>query len=202
MSNCNTCGKSFGFFSRELGCARCNRLFCKKCLIYKFQDQKNRTLLCCLKCHTSASRNDAPVKMENVEKLLEIPDDPASQQPVLEPNLNVRKDKSDDVQDSNIDDIQQRLATLKGEEYKPTQKILFKNDNRTEVEKVEDLIKQFVEEKELNAEDPGTTTTAEQPGSIDDIERRLAALRGENILFFNGFFKFKIFYFQESKSRN
>lgn len=78
----------------------------------------------------------------------------------------------------NIDDIHKRLANLKGVEYKDyseSNKVLFTKDTRSEQEKINDLLKQFVEEKTIDEAAPEPN----QSGTIEDIERRLAALRGQ-----------------------
>lgn len=198
MSNCQTCGKVFGFFTKELGCVRCNRVFCKKCLSYKVLDKENpkKHLFVCLRCfkldesgNYSAKKNE---KVQKIEELLEVKPDEFSD-PVLEPNaqmpnasdiqhrLKNLKRSDEDTEDQNIDDIHKRLANLKGVDYKPTaNKVLFALDSRSEQEKINDLLKQFVEEKEINDqnEEPTTSASCDEPGSIDDIEKRLAILRG------------------------
>lgn len=120
-------------------------------------------------------------------------------EPVLEPmsttsytdDIRGRLDilKQSDVpvdQDGNVntdDDIKKRLANLKGVEYKDystSNKVLFTPDTRSEQEKIDDLLKQFVEERAIDDEvkpEPGT----EQTGTIQDIEKRLAALRGQDL---------------------
>ena len=118
-------------------------------------------------------------------------------EPVLEPlptqnyTYDIRKRldelKKNDVpenldQAQDDDDIQKRLANLKGVEYKDhssnTSKVLFTPDTRSEQEKIDDLLKQFVDEKEI---DDITVPEPNQAGSISDIERRLAALRGQDL---------------------
>jgi abscission/NoCut checkpoint regulator len=119
-------------------------------------------------------------------------------EPVLEPvpttsytddirnRLDVLK-KSDVPEDvsgqdgSTDDDIHKRLANLKGVEYKDyssSNKVVLPPDTRSEQEKIDDLLKQFVEEKTIDSAlkpEPG------QAGTIEDIEKRLAALRGQDL---------------------
>lgn len=79
------------------------------------------------------------------------------------------------------DDIAVRLANLKGVEYKDysaTNKVLFTKDTRTEQEKIDDLLKQFVDERVIDDE---AATESNQTGTIEDIEKRLAALRGQDL---------------------
>lgn len=79
-----------------------------------------------------------------------------------------------------VEEIQKRLAILKGIEYKDytASKVAFTPDTRSEQEKVDDILKQFFEEKTIDSGaklEPGAT------GTVDDIERRLAALRGQDL---------------------
>jgi hypothetical protein len=196
--SCGSCAKPFGWFTKELGCVRCNRLFCKKCLIYKVQDIENpkRTFLVCLRCFTLNSEQNDLNKSEKsklIDEVLEVKPNEFTE-PVLEPfsstssnnnNDDIRKrldqlkdQKLEEESDKNIDDLQQRLANLKGIDYKPQSgsKVLFSPDIRSEQEKIEDLLKQFVEEKDIS--DQHDTAPSQEEGSVDDIERRLAALRG------------------------
>jgi hypothetical protein len=116
--------------------------------------------------------------------------------PVLEPQSVMDPKKTEDIDDQDVDsvikarldalkndpnlelasntndkDVALRLAALKGVEYKEYDNKKFINalDNRTDQEKTDDLVKQFLEESEIDAKkvDP-----------IADIERRLALLRG------------------------
>jgi abscission/NoCut checkpoint regulator len=115
-------------------------------------------------------------------------------EPVLEPmpttsytdDIRNRLDalKKDDipVEVPDQSDIEKRLALLKGVEHKDysgaNNKVLFVKDTRSEQEKIDDLLKQFVDERAIDDEakpEPGTA------GTIDDIERRLAALRGQDL---------------------
>jgi hypothetical protein len=88
-------------------------------------------------------------------------------------------DVSNDLDQNNIE---QRLAALKGVEHKDyseaNKKILFPNDTRSEQEKIDDLLKQFVEEKTIDDE---SIPAAGAAGTIEDIEKRLAALRGQDL---------------------
>ncbi len=194
--SCSSCAKPFGWFTKELGCISCNRLYCKKCLIYKVQDLENpkRTFLVCLRCYTLRNQqndlNKSDKKSKDVEELLEAKPNEFDH-PVLEPTtssnnylddirkrLDILKEEKKAKENQNIDDIEQKLAALKGVEHKPQSgnKILFPPDQRSEQEKINDLLKQFVDEKEINQQYESSTDN--QPGSVDDIEKRLAALRG------------------------
>lgn len=115
-------------------------------------------------------------------------------EPVLEPipttsytdDIRERLDalKKDDIPEDLPDqnDIEKRLALLKGVEHKDyseaNKKILFPNDTRSEQEKINDLLKQFVEEKTI---DEDAKPEAGATGTIEDIEKRLAALRGQDL---------------------
>lgn len=113
-------------------------------------------------------------------------------EPVLEPfpttsftdDIRSRLDalKQNDLPETNKEsdeDIHKRLANLKGVDYKDysSSKVVFANDTRTEQEKINDLLKQFVEEKNID----GEAKPVESSGTIEDIERRLAALRGQDL---------------------
>lgn len=124
------------------------------------------------------------------------PNEQEAFEPVLEPfsatsdtdDIRKRLDalKQADIPEDKVqaddDDIAKRLANLKGVEYKEnsgaTNKFLFTPDTRSEQEKINDLLKQFVEEKTIVDDfKPDQSST----GTIDDIERRLAALRGQDL---------------------
>lgn len=84
--------------------------------------------------------------------------------------------KSEDNKNLPTDeDISTRLADLKGTPQKNYNysDLLVSKDHRTEKEKIDDLLKQFVDETAIDS-------NASRPSSnpIDEIEKRLAALRG------------------------
>lgn len=188
--SCNSCGKAFGWFTKELGCIKCNRIFCKNCLIYKISSEdKKKTCLRCYSLLNTHPQNVIPQETKDspIEKLLEVKPDEFTE-PVLEPmsSFPVKniKNRLDLLKDNNIatgndqnivDDIQLRLANLKGVDFIPqtSNKIFFSPSNtRTDQEKINDLLNQFNEE--IRIDDHGKVVT----GSVDDIEKRLAALRG------------------------
>jgi hypothetical protein len=202
MSNCGTCSKPFGFFNRELGCIKCNRVYCKKCLCYKLTDTENpkkpvNVCLRCFKISSDSSLMPADKSIKNVEELLEIkpeevvPIQAALLEPISSSTIDMRKRldvlKSDDEKDvsneeeDNIDDMHRRLANLKGVNYKPTSnnKMLFASDVRSDQEKINDLLREVYDVNTLDGKHKNTT--GELPGSVDDIERRLAALRGVDL---------------------
>lgn len=75
--------------------------------------------------------------------------------------------------------IAQRLAALKGVAHKESKNddILRNLDNRTDQQKTDDLVKQFMAETEIDREaNFGENDEEEDP--IKSIERRLAALKG------------------------
>lgn len=77
------------------------------------------------------------------------------------------------------DDIASRIAALKGVPYKdyskPDVSLLLSKQSKPEQEQINDLLKQFVEEKVINDEVKG-----ENQDPIADIERRLAILKGQD----------------------
>ena len=76
MSTCNTCAKGFGFFSKELGCPRCKRVFCKKCLNYKIPESPEnlkKLIFVCLRCSKVPLNDASPskaMKKDQIEELL------------------------------------------------------------------------------------------------------------------------------------
>uniref|UniRef100_T1GXM2 Uncharacterized protein n=1 Tax=Megaselia scalaris TaxID=36166 RepID=T1GXM2_MEGSC len=127
-------------------------------------------------------------------------EDPSSEDlgPVLQPvQPNIKPEQEDDIISKNLDSVlSKRLQNLKSEDNKnlPTDEdistrladlkgmpqknynysdLLVSKDHRTEKEKIDDLLKQFVDETAIDS-------NASRPSSnpIDEIEKRLAALRG------------------------
>lgn len=90
-----------------------------------------------------------------------------------------KNDVPDEVQQTqNLNEIEKRLANLKGVEYKDyatSSKVFFTKDTRTPQQQIDDLLDQFVEQNNLPKPEPNET------GTIEDIERRLAALRGQDL---------------------
>lgn len=117
-------------------------------------------------------------------------------EPVLEPipttsftdDIRNRLDalKKDDIPvdlpQPDQSDIEKRLAALKGVEHKDysaaNKLILTAKDTRSEQEKIDDLLKQFVEERTIDDEAKPEPNAS---GTIEDIERRLAVLRGQDL---------------------
>lgn len=86
---------------------------------------------------------------------------------------------SNAVTNYSDDDIRKRLDNLKGFECKSSgNKDFFTPDTRSEQEKIDDLLKQFVDEKAIDIE---AKPEPSQAGTIEDIQRRLALLRGQDI---------------------
>lgn len=179
----------FHNFNFAIGCVKCNRIFCSKCLIHKIQSEdKKQTFLVCLRCHSlnseqhDLSRNKK--SSQKIEELLEVKPNEFTE-PVLEPTLNITTASEDlrarpnILKENNADDeIHQRLANLKGLNLEREKNTTFTPDTRSDQEKIEDLLKQFVEEKDINDQHDTAIPIPCSSGSIDDIERRLAALRG------------------------
>lgn len=96
---------------------------------------------------------------------------------------SLKRDDLPDVTGTDDDAIAKRLANLKGVEHKgysSSNKMFYVKDTRTETEKANDLMKQFHEEKVIDDE---ATPPVEEgaTGTIEDIERRLAILRGHDL---------------------
>lgn len=105
----------------------------------------------------------------NVEDSVEDQDD------AIKKRLNALKAERLPPSEETANNIESRLAELKGMPLKDysSKKVLFEKDTRSEAEKIEDLVKQFVEERDLDQ-----TIEKERETAVDDIERRLAELRG------------------------
>lgn len=82
----------------------------------------------------------------------------------------------------SVSDIGKRLANLKGVPFKEHNNIdaLNKVDKRTEQEKTNDMMKQFLEENEIDSNAAGAAMNDfdADDDPIKSIERRLAALKG------------------------
>lgn len=88
----------------------------------------------------------------------------------------LKTNSSDDPLNEN--DLRLRLCNLQGLKPKEYSKkdILLSTDERTEQEKINDLLKQFVEEKGIDSNVERTRND-----SLSDIEKRLAALRDADL---------------------
>uniref|UniRef100_A0A1B0CQ96 Uncharacterized protein n=1 Tax=Lutzomyia longipalpis TaxID=7200 RepID=A0A1B0CQ96_LUTLO len=165
--SCRGCTKKYGIFLKE-----------------------KKKLKVCLSCFGStkkssseASEVDRPVPdayLKRIEKLSNMSDSPkhppivASASGSLDGDDEIRKrlDKlREDRQPKNVpteDEMRRRLANLRGQEYKEYSNAhVFAVDNRSDQEKMNDLLKQYAEESSIReAHDPAK-----------DVERRLAALK-------------------------
>ena len=74
MSTCNTCARPFGFFNKELGCPRCKRVFCKKCLGHKIRVSTDlkKMIYVCLKCSKVPNTNSSNAKKKGQEEIENI----------------------------------------------------------------------------------------------------------------------------------
>lgn len=79
---------------------------------------------------------------------------------------------------TTLTDIEKRLAVLKGVEYKDytetTKRFLQQRDNRSEEDKIRDLMAQFAQEQDIHE-----SMSNYRLAAIDDIETRLAALKDD-----------------------
>jgi abscission/NoCut checkpoint regulator len=120
---------------------------------------------------------DEPKNIPDIPVLQPVPVNPTPDSGDADAELRARLDalKDEPVDStSNDTDLAKRLAALKGVEHKEYDHKSFINavDRRTDQEKTDDLVKQFLEEVDIDAKkvDP-----------ISDIERRLALLRGDPV---------------------
>ncbi|XP_065092109.1 abscission/NoCut checkpoint regulator [Ochlerotatus camptorhynchus] len=205
---CNGCTKAFGLFLRENGCPSCKYSFCSKCLKFRMKiDGKNKDV-CLRCYEFSKSRNDPntnkgskklssdtsilDVPVESSQIIVDIirpvtvPEHTTDDDAMIRERLAALKQKDDSNQQvpeastsagTSLIDIEKRLAALKGVEYKDyaeaNKKILLQKDNRSEEEQIKDLMTQFAQEQDIH-DSMGNYRLA----AIDDIEKRLAALKG------------------------
>lgn len=97
---------------------------------------------------------------------------------IISKKLNKLKESEDEKKALPGDnELAARLSNLKGIPHKEysNKDILLSTDTRTDKEKIDDLLKQFVEERGIDDQ----AGTALDP--IADIERRLALLKGDPI---------------------
>uniref|UniRef100_A0A182UI10 FYVE zinc finger domain-containing protein n=1 Tax=Anopheles melas TaxID=34690 RepID=A0A182UI10_9DIPT len=155
------------------GCPVCKFSFCSGCLKYKLV-RDGKKLNVCLRCSALAtvSVKEAPKREATVALNHPTPNDDAvptqsSKQPPTEPDgdelirSKLQALKAIDLGEENAPkegepsdntDIEKRLAALKGVEYKDYKDASHRfmaPDNRTEEQKVQDLLGQFVEETKL-----------------------------------------------------
>uniref|UniRef100_A0A0K8TS31 Putative membrane trafficking and cell signaling protein hrs n=1 Tax=Tabanus bromius TaxID=304241 RepID=A0A0K8TS31_TABBR len=196
---CNACIKRYGFFCKEFGCPNCGYSFCKQCLKKTIEVPRrgNAVMNVCLKCfeklEKEKSRPAPSAAIVNVaEKVFDIEESVELEAPLQPMNLGEEAKTENDIAenlDSEISkrlkdlktsdgvklpsdtEMSSRLADLKGVPYKEYSKAdLLSTDTRTEQQKVQDLIAQFLDEKSIDE-------TVEDP--IAQIQKRLAALKGE-----------------------
>ncbi|EAA01452.3 AGAP002064-PA [Anopheles gambiae str. PEST] len=193
---CTICTKSFGFFNKEHGCPVCKFSFCSGCLKYKLV-RDGKKLNVCLRCSALAtvSVKEAPKREATVAPNHPTPNEDAvptqsSKEPPKEPDgdelirskLQALKaidlgeeDAPKEGEPSDNTDIEKRLAALKGVEYKDYKDASHRfmaPDNRTEAQKVQDLLGQFVEETKLISVMDDKRTEQDE-----EIAKRLQALK-------------------------
>ncbi|XP_055322309.1 abscission/NoCut checkpoint regulator isoform X2 [Sitodiplosis mosellana] len=191
--SCYACSKRYGFFTKEVGCPNCGFSFCTKCLkktiaVPKCNNEERKVCLSCfeklsiqksvqasleqqqqnpLKVAPSSSLLDAPFPDE--DKLPDIDDE-------IKKRLEVVKQPTNDL-DKDFSDrgMAERLANIKGVPHKEYDHSAMLNavDKRTDNEKANELVAQFMQEVSL---DDAVNDSYEDP--IKSIERRLAALKG------------------------
>lgn len=119
---------------------------------------------------------------------LDVPEDEKEALPDVDDEIKKRlqgiKQPLVPEETQSVSDVGKRLANLKGTPFRENNNIdaLNKVDKRTEQEKSNDLMKQFLEENEIdnssNAGAVGTNDFDADDDPIKSIERRLAALKG------------------------
>lgn len=138
---------------------------------------------------STASPKESPIKIQPNVSILDLDVPEAEQEALpdvdeeLKKRLKVIKEPLVPEEVQSVSDIGKRLANLKGIPFREHNNIdaLNKVDKRTEQEKSNDLMKQFLEESDI---DKGSNAAAAsndfdiEDDPIKSIERRLAALKG------------------------
>ncbi|XP_044265854.1 abscission/NoCut checkpoint regulator isoform X2 [Tribolium madens] len=198
--SCNHCNTKFNFFHKEMGCSNCGLSFCNKCLKQKCKIPNRGTgeFNVCKLCYSKlASGTSAPLpqiappdtfikRLENLENPVAPPitmykHDPKIQalRSGLSPADQKILDRLEKLKDSekgpppSEGELRRRLASLKGENdyVEGPSRLLFPVDSRTEQQKADSLLEQFVNERDIEL--------AHNPQ--EEIEARLATLRGQGV---------------------
>ncbi|RZC36725.1 zinc finger FYVE domain-containing protein 19, partial [Asbolus verrucosus] len=198
--SCNHCNTKFNFFHKEMGCSNCGLSFCNKCLKQKCKipnkgpSEHNVCKLCYSKLASGTSTTQpASVpppdiflkRLENLENPLAPPItmykqdskiqalrsglSPADQK-ILDRLEKLKEEKGPPPTEG---ELRRRLASLKGENdyVEGPSKTLFAVDTRTDQQKADSLLEQFVSERDIEL--------AHNPQ--DEIEARLATLREQGV---------------------
>ncbi|XP_055523720.1 abscission/NoCut checkpoint regulator isoform X2 [Wyeomyia smithii] len=186
--SCNGCTKRFGLLTKE----------CLRFTIKQGSKRKNVCLRCYELNKTAKPSNEGPNEQERNLSVIDKTVEDAAYDGVLKPTQNysaVEPVSETDIQikqrlaalkqeqnarDISIEpsnqDIEKRLAALKGLEYKDyteaNKRLLNQRDTRTQEEQVEGLMKQFSEEQEIH-----DVVSDYQLTAIEEIEKRLALLK-------------------------
>ncbi|CAG9863797.1 unnamed protein product [Phyllotreta striolata] len=200
--SCNQCGTKYNFFHKEMGCPSCGLSFCGKCLKQKCKipsknsEELNVCRKCFLKLTSGVVENISPpdVFIKRLEAL-ENPSVPPITMYKTDPNIEklrhgleptdqkllerLEKLKDDGKGPPPTDsEIMERLRNLKGENNyveapsASQDKSLFVKDTRTDQEKVDTLLEQFMTEKDIELR---------HAQNLEGIEARVAALREQGI---------------------
>ncbi|XP_056640788.1 abscission/NoCut checkpoint regulator [Diorhabda sublineata] len=197
--SCNQCSTKFNFFHKEVGCANCGLSFCSKCVKQKSKipskgdEEYNICKKCFLQLNSgSLKKSNRPPpdlylrRLENLENPAAPPitvykTDPkieslrkglsSADQKLLE-RLEKLKDDGKGPPPTEAE-IRERLQKLKGEnEYvEGPSKPLYTVDLRTDREKADSLLEQFMSERDIELSHQ----------NLEDIETRVAALREKGV---------------------
>ncbi|KAL3288964.1 hypothetical protein HHI36_003407 [Cryptolaemus montrouzieri] len=197
---CNTCNTKFNFFHKEMGCANCGMSFCNKCLKQKCvipskgPTEYNVCRICFNKLtsmngpdYSTLSAPDTFLKrLENLENPSAPPITVYKQNPKyqkLRTGLTPKDQKLVDRLESlkgkkpspppSETELRKRLADLKGEKFVDScgKSFLPPIDNRTNQEKADNLLEQFINERDIEL----------QHNPQEEIEARLATLREKGV---------------------
>ncbi|GJQ76379.1 hypothetical protein Trydic_g2097 [Trypoxylus dichotomus] len=198
--SCNHCTTKFSFFHKELACSNCGLSFCNKCLKQKSRipNKGSNEFAVCRTCYTklsagsSQSQNiivppDAYIKrLESLENPSQPPitvyknDKLTSLRSGLSPvdqkildRLEKLKDEKGRGPPPSEGELRRRLANLKGtnEYVEGPSKPMLTTDMRTDNQKVDGLLGQFINERGIEL--------AHNPQ--EKIEARLARLREKGV---------------------
>lgn len=196
---CNQCAVKFNFFHKENGCPNCGLSFCNKCLKNKIKvpNKGEIPINVCKICYNQLIRvgnsvvpnSNVVIPPETYFKRIEGQD--KISETVNAPSVSATKNKLSPVDQKMYErleklkerkgtpiseaELRKRLAKLKGENLvegtSKNMSPLVPLDTRSDREKTDDLLEQFVKERDIEL----------QHDPQEEIEARLATLREKGV---------------------
>lgn len=193
--SCTGCATKFSLFLKQHDCPSCKFSFCSKCLKQKtaFQGKEQKVCKNCYTKLTNIESGSQPVldppalllkRLESLENpakapitlyrkdhnLTSLKQGLSSQDKEIVERLERLKERNQPKHVTEKE-ILERLAILQGRNIKGNEQEsnLPKPDTRTQQEKVDNLLQQYMEETNLNAD---------KPINLEEIEKRLQKLKG------------------------